>query len=218
LKTNPWERMPAEIASRFEATLGHLHSQVAAQSLMRYVLQSDTEMDASELLSAVGAIAVKLIKTTLESVAPALTSVDDADLSDTHHGLLSESATRSIASSNEQSTTIDPDKAKPLSVYESALAKARPAMLACGGRQRLILLVGSEAERVKLEHEVRNVHTGGLTVAVIPGTTPMLIHEAQQIKMDNVIDRLSMMAAGSHQVTQRLHSRSDIEWSSPQKR
>ncbi len=210
LKVNPWDHMPAEIASRFEATLGHLHNQVAAQWLMRYILQSDSEMNTSELVSQVSVVALKLVKTTLESAAP--TADADVDTREATNQFASQSPSGN-SRQVEISTTIDSKKVKPLSSIEMSLAKARPAMLACGGRQRLILIVGSDAERLKLEQEVRRVHTGALTVAVLPGTTPMLIHEAQQIKMDDVINRITMMAAGSHQVTQRLHSRSDIDWS-----
>ncbi len=215
LKGNPWDHMPAEIASRFEATLGHLHNQVSTQWLMRYIMQSETEMNASELVNQVSSIAVKLVKTTLESASPTPAADVDARRTATPH--VGQKATEDL-NAVEITTTIDSKKIQPLSSIEMSLAKAYPAMLACGGRQRLILIVGSDPERLKLEREVREVHSGALTVAVIPGTTPMLIHEAQQIKMDDVINRISMMAAGSHQVTQRLHSRSDIDWSSQQTR
>ncbi len=203
LKVNPWDRMPAEIASRFEQTMGHLHQQVAESYLMRYVVVDAQEIDADELVRRISEATVKIVKVTLES-----------------NSIATETATATTATNNmaetatlvRGSTTLGAGKAKPQSTIESALAAVRPHLLACGGRQRLILVVGTDAERTQLESELRGVHNGSLTVAVIPGMTPMLIHEAQQIKIDDVITRLSMMAAGSHQITQRLHTRNDIEW------
>ena len=93
-----------------------------------------------------------------------------------------------------------------------AVEAVRPALLTCGGYQRLILIVGSKAEQDLLEPEVRKVHPGSLTTAIIESATPMLIHEAQQIAIDDVSKRLADLAGGDDQISRRLASRSDIDW------
>ena len=96
---------------------------------------------------------------------------------------------------------------------ESALRVACPSLLRCGGRQRLLLVVGSEAERESLEPVVREAHAGELSCTVVPGSVPMLIHEAQQIPVDQLLKRLEMVSGADATVGRRLHARSDISWS-----
>ncbi|WP_044255172.1 protein kinase domain-containing protein [Rhodopirellula sp. SWK7] len=95
---------------------------------------------------------------------------------------------------------------------ESALKVAIPGLLQCGGRQRLLLLVGSDGERERLEPKVAAAHQGSLTTVVIPGITPALVHEAQQIPVDEVIRRFETLTGGNTQVSKRLHARTDIQW------
>ncbi len=232
--SNPWNHLPAEIASRLEQTLGHLHQRVSTPWLVRLVLQSEASMNPANLLSGVNEVASKVVKATIESITPAgfnplgegpsvphlpAQVSDSSPLSATLTSSLNRQSTSvtemhsTHITSAGNSTTTRPVKAKPQSPMEVALSTARPTLLACGGRQRLILIAGSESERLTLEKEIRAIHAGALTVAVIPGMTPMLVHEAQQIKLDDVIGRLAMVAAGSHQVTQRLHARSDVDFS-----
>jgi len=51
-----------------------------------------------------------------------------------------------------------------------------------------------------------------LTTVVIPGVTPILVHEAQQIPIDNVLEQLELVSGGNTQVSKRLHARSDVNW------
>ncbi|MCM2371777.1 protein kinase domain-containing protein [Aporhodopirellula aestuarii] len=95
---------------------------------------------------------------------------------------------------------------------ESALKVAVPGLLQCGGRQRLLLLVGSDGERDRLEPKVAAAHQGSLTTVVIPGITPVLVHEAQQIPVDEVIERFETLTGGNTQVSKRLHARTDVHW------
>ena len=95
---------------------------------------------------------------------------------------------------------------------EDAIRAVRPPLLLCGGSQRLILIVGSEEEKSHYEASVRQAHDGELTVAVIPDSIPTLIHEAQQIKIDDILERLSSLTTGQDEICRRLHSRCDIDW------
>ncbi|EMI55643.1 protein kinase domain-containing protein [Rhodopirellula sallentina] len=95
---------------------------------------------------------------------------------------------------------------------ESALKVAVPGLLQCGGRQRLLLFVSSEGERERLEPKVSAAHQGSLTTVVIPGITPVLVHEAQQIPVDSVIKRFEALTGGNTQVSKRLHARTDVQW------
>ena len=100
---------------------------------------------------------------------------------------------------------------EPLSLDEALIA-VKPSLLAFGGLQRLILIVSNETERSQLEPQVRDAHDGALTVAVIPGSSPKLIHEAQQVELKNILSRLTILNGGNAQVTGRLSSRTDISW------
>ncbi len=95
---------------------------------------------------------------------------------------------------------------------EAALRVAVPGLLQCGGRQRLLLLVGNENERERLEPKVAAAHHGSLTTVIVPGITPVLIHEAQQIPVDEIISRFDAFTGGNTQVSKRLHARTDVQW------
>ncbi len=92
------------------------------------------------------------------------------------------------------------------------MAVVKPTLLAFGGRQRLILVVGNEQDRSRFEQQVRAVHKGSLTVAIIPGSTAKLIHEAQQVELTHILSRLTILNGSNSQVTGRLASRTDITW------
>jgi len=98
------------------------------------------------------------------------------------------------------------------SVIAAAICAVRPVLLACGGYQRLLLIVGSEPERERLETRIREVHKGPLTTTVIPGSAAMLVCEAQQIRLADVQSRITTVAANDADVMGRLASRNDIDW------
>ena len=101
---------------------------------------------------------------------------------------------------------------QPLKVDEAVVA-VRPPLLDLGGQQRMVLVVGTEREREKLELQVRDLHGGSVTVAVIPGSSPKLIHEAQLIEVQSVLSRLHRLNGDTVQITRRLSSRTDVDWS-----
>ncbi len=97
-------------------------------------------------------------------------------------------------------------------IIAAAIRAVRPTLLECGGCQRMLLIVGSEAERSGLEPKIREVHNGPLTTTVVPGAAAMLICEAQQIRLVDVHSRLVMVAASDQDVMGRLAARNDIDW------
>ncbi len=97
-------------------------------------------------------------------------------------------------------------------VIATAIRAVRPALLACGGYQRLLLIVGSEPERERLESRIREIHKGPLTTTVIAGSAAMLICEAQQINLVDVQSRITTIASNDMDVMARLASRNDIDW------
>lgn len=102
-----------------------------------------------------------------------------------------------------------------VTVFESvadALRAVRPMLLVCGGRQRLVLLVGSDSEKDKLAAEVAENHGQAISVVVIPGISPTLIHEAQGVPLTDILNRLQISLGGDSRVLGRLHARSDIRW------
>lgn len=99
-------------------------------------------------------------------------------------------------------------------VISAALRAVRPALLHCGGYQRLLLIVGSELEREKLEAKVRNIHNGPLTTTVVPGAAAMLVCEAQQIYLSDIHARIVTVAGNDQDLMGRLAARNDIDWKS----
>jgi len=99
-------------------------------------------------------------------------------------------------------------------IIAEAIRSVRPAMLACGGCQRLLLIVGSEPERIGLEPKIREIHNGPLTTTVVPGAAAMLVCEAQQIRLSDVQARMVAIAGSSEEIMARLASRNDIDWNS----
>lgn len=96
---------------------------------------------------------------------------------------------------------------------QAAINSVRPPLLECGGSQRMLLLIGNEADRNRWEPVVRDAHSGSLTTILVTGMTPTLVCEAQKIKLSDVRSRVISMIGGREDVLGRLHSRCDIAWS-----
>lgn len=99
-------------------------------------------------------------------------------------------------------------------IIENAIRAVRPALLACGGYQRILLIVGTESERERLEPKVKEAYQGPLTTAVIPGTAAMLVCEAQQIRLTDIHSRIVTLAGNDQDLMGRLAARNDIDWKS----
>ena len=76
----------------------------------------------------------------------------------------------------------------------------------------MLLIVGSDSERQRLEPKIVAAHKGPLTTTVIPGAAAMLVCEAQQIRLTDVHSRIVTVAANDQDVMGRLAARNDIDW------
>jgi hypothetical protein len=223
--------MPQEIQMRFNPVLEDLHSQTASTWLLSPLRDAKVEWDEKAMASDLVAKCLPVIESVIDSHRQASEELTDTSNSSvaalTHESEMTN--TQTIAVPRETNTAqfaktggfeTQTFERKPggrslwneQTTIESALQVASPPLLHCGGRQRLLLLVGSESERERLEPKVSSVHTGSLTTVVIPGVTPILVHEAQQIPIDHVLEQLDLVSGGNTQVSKRLHTRSDVEW------
>jgi len=226
---NPWAEMPAAINAQFEPTLARLHLSVASSWLSRSVGEPLPAGDPREMVIAITKTALPLVEQVIDE-AGEFRSEDDrrphrqrfeASTTTAANAALSSTVTLSARETKASAGTQSLHAARSFSAdvrddpgsIETALDAVRPPLLQCGGRDRLILLVGSEAERAALEPKVRAAHHGALTVATVPGVAPMLIHEAQQIRIADVLSRLRVVSGGNTQISSRLQSRTDIDWS-----
>lgn len=93
-----------------------------------------------------------------------------------------------------------------------ALLAVQPPLLQCGGSQRLMLLVGSQQQRQRLEGVVRQEHRGPLTTITLAGIEPMLVCEAQEVSISDVIARIASIHGSRKEILGKLQSRCDIDW------
>ncbi|XZE55273.1 protein kinase domain-containing protein [Planctomycetaceae bacterium SH139] len=94
------------------------------------------------------------------------------------------------------------------------LEAIRPAMLACGGRQRLVLIVGDEEERQRYLQPLSQALGRPLSVVLLPGVAPVLVHEAQRIPVASLLQRYQMYLGSDPKIVGKLKTRCDISWSS----
>ncbi|TWU36203.1 protein kinase domain-containing protein [Novipirellula artificiosorum] len=232
--TNPWDEMPTEVSSQFSKIVSDLHNTSVSSSILRPLSVGGVPLDPNQLQRRLTEAASPLVGSALAtassaSVLPSL-SVDLATQSMSEvtamlarqHGDPAETDAKTVPSnmSLEAGRLVGSKEGsdQPVTSMATALQMARPSLLDYGGVQRLILAVGTHSEQVRLEAELRQFHSGALTVTLIPGTTAKLIHEAQQINLNDVIARLATLNAANSQVSSRLMARSDIEWRTSERR
>ncbi|MCC9642339.1 protein kinase [Rhodopirellula sp. JC740] len=225
---NPWTEMPQEIQMRFNPLLDQLHSQTAPKWLLGLLRDPNSEWDESSMPVELVAKCLPMVESIIDNqrameleTSDSTTSTGKSQTTDPNGSPATSSLTRLTGESSkasvsetqmfEQTSHIQREAPEQTSI-ESALQVAAPSLLQCGGRQRLLLLVGSQTEQERLESKVRAAHSGTLTTVVIPGITPILIHEAQQIPVDNLLEQLNLVSGGNTQISKRLHARSDLDW------
>lgn len=218
--TNAWTTMPEPIRDRYESLVIDLHNATVGQSLVRPINDLGSNVHARSLINEVTEVAIALVVEVVEQhsrdvAAQKATSgersVDDIDTTTAASYLISSLQPFGRTEGTQAFTAAGTHRfSDGASSIEEAVAAVKPALLSFGGLQRLILIVGSEVERSHLEPQVRAVHSGALTVAVIPGSDPKLIHEAQGIELKNILSRLTILNGSNEQVTGRLASRVDV--------
>jgi hypothetical protein len=216
---NPWDTFPEAIRSQFDSVELALHETTVNRYLVRSLTKWGSNIDANVMVSELNETVLPIVsslfdenqeaflKQSMHSAAAPTES--DSKLSMTSFdssGFAVETITQKFQPLRTRRNTDE-----PLSIEEAVLA-VKPTLLVFGGLQRLILVVGNEQDRIRLEPQVRAVHQGSLTVAIVPGSTAKLIHEAQQVELTQILSRLTILNGSNPQVTGRLASRTDIAW------
>ena len=215
---NPWDDLPQAIRSQFQFVVVQLHETAVRRFLIRPLGDQPTIVEPRSMVSDLIDTAVPFVSEIFDENADLLPP--PTSMLTTIDGMASSSLSTSITNDSLAITELTAQihsvrELNPTNeslTVDQAVVAVKPAMLMFGGRQRLLLTVGSEQERTQLEPQVREAHEGSLTVAVIPGSAPRLIHEAQQISLTDVLSRLSVLNGDNTQVTSRLFSRTDVNW------
>ncbi len=217
LETNPWEIMPEQVRSQFEATVIRLHESMVSQFVVRTLVDHAVNIDAGAMVNHLHDAAIPLVESVFNDLAQLSADfVSSPDSSSCRATIAKRSA--SVAVSECMTQTAVPQQIKAMRggddalTVEQAVIAAKPSLLEFGGQQRLILVVGDQRERQRFESQVRQAHEGSLTVAVVPGATPKLIFEARRIDLGNILNRMKLLNGDNAQVTARLSSRTDVSW------
>jgi serine/threonine protein kinase len=218
-ESNPWDEMPEPIRVHFEPTLLRLHELAVSRWLLRPLGDSKlAAVDVSEMVNELWEESMPLVS---EIVDHKDCDYNQRDATE-HLASSAMTATLQLSGSVVKDSTLVTQPLSPNAFSEAkqeeqllpvgeAMEAVRPPLLACGGSQRLILVVGTETERLRFEPEVRQLHPSGLTVALIPESAPRLVHEAQKIELTRVLDRMKKLN-GNSPVTGRLLTRTDVSW------
>ncbi len=221
-----WDDMHPPLRDQSDTVINELHGICAANWLVKLTGEHGNSITPDQLVSAISEAAVPLICRAVmiangQEASESAFAISGSAVDNSNANAISRT-TRFVPLENSESlgvtasiTEIESCGAGEASVLtvEEAVAAVKPALLSCGGFQRLILIVGSKAEQDLWEPEVRKFHQGSLTTTIIESASPMLIHEAQQIAIDDLSKRLTTLAGGDQQISKRLVSRSDIDWS-----
>ncbi len=236
---NPWDLFSSPLATQVAPYLADLHNESARPWLVNLVSSTDHITSPDMLVAKIKQIARPLIQQSGPQASPSPPSTStntNCSGTSTPSGLnteskdlvpsnesFSQSLSRSTlldglgdanrtGANNNDSNNNDSNNGDSNSTIAQALSNARPRLLGFGGQQRLILVAGTNAELDALRSDIEQVHDGKLTCVLIPTSAPMLIHEAQQIAIDDVLARLSTLTGGQSKVSDRLLTRIDIPY------
>jgi eukaryotic-like serine/threonine-protein kinase len=222
---DPWAQMPLRIANRKDSIVNQLHQATVNTHLVRPLNDVDSNMDSGSLIEHLSEVALPYVVSLLQQNADAF-EMSGSSL-DTKSGVSNPNeynATQTLGATmlTPARAAIDATQQLPNEKIENAdvsalsvqdaVALVRPSLIEFGGSQRLILVVGSAAQRSQFETKIRELHAGTLSVAVIEGVEPTLIYEAQQISLDAILARLEVLNGDTATITGRLASRIDITW------
>ena len=209
-------RIAAARANAFCRELGHLEERLSsAAKLLAAAIRLNSSASKDVWTSANSPVQnqlAPLMDSIHRSASSWLVNMVRPDASQTEAAVLlrqvSLAASQAIANASAQSTA---EVCEAKCEIEDTLRQTRPSLLACGGQQRLILAAGSAAELQGFASEIQKVRTGALSTVVLESAAPTVIHEAQQIAIDDVIARLSALNRGNTEISDRLTTRTDIE-------
>lgn len=102
----------------------------------------------------------------------------------------------------------------PVLAVEAAVNAVKPTLLECGGKQRLYLICNNNLEAKEFLTRFPEELTASVTTILAPTSQPMLIQEGQQITVKNVIAWLNSLTGDNRKISNRLSTRSDVNWDS----
>jgi eukaryotic-like serine/threonine-protein kinase len=222
---DPWAEMPQRIAARKESVVNQLHQATVNTHLVRPLNDVDSNLDSGSLVEHLSEVALPYVVSLLQQNADAFdVGGSSLEMKSTAANSNEYNATQTLGATQlpPSRASIDATQQLPnektenadvtaLSVQD-AVALVRPSLIEFGGSQRLVLVVGSAAQRSQFETKIRELHSGTLSVAIIDGMEPTLIYEAQQISLDAILTRLEVLNGDTATITGRLASRIDVTW------
>jgi len=220
-----WEAMSIHWQKRAEAVVRRLNGRVAPTMLISPILQRDDEEASKGILVQLLEDAVSIVKAMKLSEQDGIAQWQNLDSTESANletlsvcGTFSGDRVDTDESINDKPSEGDSGAGQSVTRDYRAMAVAaiksvRPQLLDCGGSQRMLLLVGNDADRQRWEAAVCDAHVGSLTTILVPGMIPTLVCEAQKIKLTDVRSRVISALGGREDVLGRLHSRCDVVWS-----
>ncbi|MEO1525377.1 MAG: tubulin-like doman-containing protein [Planctomycetota bacterium] len=226
---DPWQTMDEPIREQLPSILENLHRRTVVECLFALIDNPstvETETLISEL-STNAAIAIKegidatndtlhFAKTTLEqlrmSAGSSGTDIIERNCGDSETRTSYTVRLGSGEMSQTQSWSSNKKTTPPITV-EAALQAVRPPLLSCGGKQRVYLICRDQAELAQMESQLPKDYEFTITKVVDRTAAPMLVHEAQQIELKNVIEWLDTLTGDDGRISARLSTRTDVEWS-----
>lgn len=218
---DPWCLLPKDMQSCRTDLMKTIHQATVNKFLVRPLNDVNSNLAAAAMTEQLSdAVEPHLVSVLNELVERMDLSGADGPVQSQLKGLATgRSSSKDGSTSGTQSSlspTILPAESNVPQVAENiedAMAMVRPPLIDFGGEQRMLLLVPSQAQRLELETVVRAHHSGSISVLVRKGASTTLIQEVQSVPLQGLVTRLEVIG-GDSQITSRLSSRIDVEWSS----
>jgi serine/threonine protein kinase len=216
---DPWVAMDESLQSQLPKILTELHQESEAKWLQR-VASAPATIGIDHLINDVTTKASRLIrKRTGNAHSSDIRASDNLPIKNSSTvriattGKPSSSARSFTADMVEMTQTMDLDShdSIPILTVDAAVAAVRPVLLECGGRQRLLMICRDEMERDALIAQLPSEQDLPLTPVMARTAVPMFVHEAQDIKISQIVSWLDSLTGDDGKISARLTSRQDIQ-------
>lgn len=224
---DPWSLLPDELQNQRLSLIEKAHQVSVNTFLIRPLNNLNSNLTAEDLTERLAeAVEPQLVALIQElsdkmDMGNAGRSEDDSTTNIGRTERIDQSLSRSMDLSTNTASfatptlqAADPKLPQSPETIEDAIAMVRPPLIDFGGEQRMILLVPTQSQRLKLESILRAQHQGSISVAIREGIATTLVQEMRGIPMKSLIARMEVIG-GDSQITKRLSSRIDVEWSEP---
>ncbi|MCO8123695.1 protein kinase [Stieleria sp. TO1_6] len=231
---DPWKSMNKSTSNLSTSIEDQLHDQMVMTWLYRAV-HTPSSVDTDSLISQLTSTAAELIYQRLENrdETRAFGSASGADRDVRGTSVILPSGgghpdSDRAEAANSGKTTYQESHAETIGMTQThcwpvassvpaltlpaALAAARPSLLECGGQQRLYLICRDKQQQLELEAQLPADNELSITTILARCSMPMLVHEAQGIELQKVIDWLDSLTGDDGKISARLATRCDIDW------